>query len=307
MKSNKCVQAIFYSVLLVITSVSCKDEVVKEEEMILFIESPHYKSTFEVGEPILFSGTAGTGSEYLTGSELVWTSSSDGIIGYGESFTRDDLSEGIHEITLTAVSEAGETVNYSIPIEVFKKRARRRERATVEERHIRVVIDPVDGGIYINADDGTIVDMTTGLMWEKSPDNQPRNFKGAMDYAKNLKLSGYNDWRLPTIEELQYITNLYLTERKKNAAKMSNNATMSNGAICNVFDTISGHFWVRTPKYTKIGKWWYANTVKYRFNSGNNYFYGSQGVQRINRSGYVRCVRKCNFRKWKNILAEINN
>jgi hypothetical protein len=306
MKLNKFVQAIFYSVLL-ITSVSCKDEVVKEEEMILFIGSPDYESTFKVGEPIMFSGSAGTGNGYLTGRELVWTSSADGIIGYGETFTRDDLSEGIHEITLTAEDEAGQIFQYSLPIEVYKKRGRKRARSTVKEKYIRAVIDPVDGGIYINADDGTIVDMATGLMWEKSPDNQPINLRGAIEYAKNLELGGYNDWRLPTMEELQYITNIYLTERKRNAAKMSNNATMSSGAICNVFDTISGHFWVMTPQYTKIGKWMYANTVKYRFNSGNNYFYGSRGVHRINRSGYVRCVRKSNFRKWKNILAEINN
>ncbi len=305
MKLNKFVQAIFYSVLL-ITSVSCKDEVVKEEEMILFIGSPDYESTFKVGEPIMFSGSAGTGNGYLTGRELVWTSSADGIIGYGETFTRDDLSEGIHEITLTAENEAGQIFQYSLPIEVYKKRDRKRARSTVEEKYIRAVIDPVDGGIYINADDGTIVDMTTGLMWEKSPDNQPINLRGAIEYAKNLELGGYNDWRLPTIEELQYISNIYLIKRKKNTAKMSNNVIVHGGAICNVFDTINGHFWAMPRQYIEIGKARYAHTVKYRFNSRNNYFYSNQEVYRINNRGYVRCVRKSNLTKWRKILAEIS-
>ncbi len=64
---------------------------------------------------------------------------------------------------------------------------------------------------YTDNGDGTVTDLVTGLMWQKSPD---RNGDGAIDYADKLffdealasaasfNLAGYNDWRLPTIKEL---------------------------------------------------------------------------------------------------------
>ena len=42
------------------------------------------------------------------------------------------------------------------------------------------------------------------LMWENvaNPEEHEMDWYGAMEYAKNLRLGGYDDWRLPTIEEL---------------------------------------------------------------------------------------------------------
>jgi len=42
-----------------------------------------------------------------------------------------------------------------------------------------------------------------GLMWEK--ETRKMNWHKAMEYAKNLRLGGHNDWRLPTIEELKQV------------------------------------------------------------------------------------------------------
>ncbi len=64
---------------------------------------------------------------------------------------------------------------------------------------------------YKNNGDGTITDLATGLMWQKSPD---RNGDGVINYSDKLyydeavasaasfNLAGYTDWRLPTIKEL---------------------------------------------------------------------------------------------------------
>lgn len=64
---------------------------------------------------------------------------------------------------------------------------------------------------YKNNQDGTIIDMVTGLMWAQSPDT---NGDGLLDYtdkvtydeavsgATSFNLGGYDDWRLPTIKEL---------------------------------------------------------------------------------------------------------
>lgn len=54
--------------------------------------------------------------------------------------------------------------------------------------------------------DGTITDNITGLMWQKT-DGGEMIFENASSYCKNLKLAGYNDWRLPTSIELFSINN----------------------------------------------------------------------------------------------------
>ncbi len=55
---------------------------------------------------------------------------------------------------------------------------------------------------YRDNGDGTITDLNTGLMWQKTPDSEKRLQPDAEKYAKNLKLAGHDDWRLPTIKEL---------------------------------------------------------------------------------------------------------
>lgn len=55
---------------------------------------------------------------------------------------------------------------------------------------------------YRNNGDGTVTDLTTGLVWQKTPDATLRTWEEATAYAKTLELAGRSDWRLPTIEEL---------------------------------------------------------------------------------------------------------
>jgi len=71
------------------------------------IVSPNDNSNSVFGDPITFSGT-GTDPEdgMLSGGSLVWTSSKDGQIGTGSSFTTD-LSRGTHTITLSVTDSQG--------------------------------------------------------------------------------------------------------------------------------------------------------------------------------------------------------
>ncbi len=55
---------------------------------------------------------------------------------------------------------------------------------------------------YRDNGDGTITDINTGLMWQKTPDFEHRIWLEAVRYAQSLSLAGYDDWRLPTIKEL---------------------------------------------------------------------------------------------------------
>ena len=56
---------------------------------------------------------------------------------------------------------------------------------------------------YRDNGDGTVTDLNTGLVWQKSPDFQTlRTWNQAVTYAASLVLAGKSDWRLPTVKEL---------------------------------------------------------------------------------------------------------
>jgi hypothetical protein len=56
---------------------------------------------------------------------------------------------------------------------------------------------------YQDNGDGTITDLVTGLMWQKTPDlvNQSTFTEAAIN-GLTLDLAGYADWRMPTLKEL---------------------------------------------------------------------------------------------------------
>lgn len=55
---------------------------------------------------------------------------------------------------------------------------------------------------YKDNGDGTVTDLNTGLMWQKTPDFKRHKFDEAREYVDDLETGGYTDWRLPTIKEL---------------------------------------------------------------------------------------------------------
>jgi hypothetical protein len=57
----------------------------------------------------------------------------------------------------------------------------------------------------ISNGDGTVTDLSTGLMWQMADDGTSRNWKDALSYAEILSLAGYEDLRLPSSKELQSI------------------------------------------------------------------------------------------------------
>lgn len=86
------------------------------------ILSPANNLTFNQGDTITFRGQATDPEDgRLSGSSLVWTSSIDGIIGTGESFTKSNLSVGAHTITLTAIDSKGASGQDSISITINKR------------------------------------------------------------------------------------------------------------------------------------------------------------------------------------------
>jgi hypothetical protein len=58
---------------------------------------------------------------------------------------------------------------------------------------------------YEDMGDGTVSDHATGLMWQKGGSEDLITYEEAKDYIQELnsiKFTGYDDWRLPTIDEL---------------------------------------------------------------------------------------------------------
>jgi arylsulfatase A-like enzyme len=56
---------------------------------------------------------------------------------------------------------------------------------------------------YWDNGDGTISDLKTGLMWQKTPDlTNKASWASALTDAVNQATGGYTDWRLPSIKEL---------------------------------------------------------------------------------------------------------
>ena len=49
------------------------------------------------------------------------------------------------------------------------------------------------------------VDPATGLMWAGKDNGRDVNWRNATKYCRDLRLGGYADWRLRTIEELEGI------------------------------------------------------------------------------------------------------
>ncbi|MBR6422729.1 DUF1566 domain-containing protein [bacterium] len=48
----------------------------------------------------------------------------------------------------------------------------------------------------------------TGLMWQKTTSDEALDWYHAITYCADLEYAGYDDWRLPTLKELESITNL---------------------------------------------------------------------------------------------------
>lgn len=71
------------------------------------IASPLAASTFVVGEPVVFSGTATDFQDGDLTANLAWSSSLDGPVGSGGSLSTTTLSLGTHNIVAAAVDSGG--------------------------------------------------------------------------------------------------------------------------------------------------------------------------------------------------------
>ena len=110
-------------------------------------------------------------------------------------------------------------------------------------RYVRCVRGDEDYGInnFMDNDDGTITDLSTGLMWMKADSGKTMNWEEALSYSENLEYGGYSDWRLPNAKELQSIVDY-------THAPDATDPSKQDPAIDPIFDIteIESYFWTST-------------------------------------------------------------
>lgn len=243
------------------------------------------------------------------------------ILKRGETKTiRLELKEREAGVTVTAEDGAGNDVDaeivvdgksigrtpgtYKVPlcskeIEVRAKAGVYRQKLSLEEKKvatIRSVLKKGEPSRY-EVRDEVVVDESAGLMWQRRSAERKMAYDEALTYCENLSVSGYNDWRLPSISELK--TLIVGCQSATDACKVSD-VCLSAGCRskgCSCLDYRGkgedGFYWQRSV-WQGGGNWFWSSSVlsdspesawRVAFDNGDI----SPNKQSVENS--VRCVR----------------
>jgi len=132
---------------------------------------------------------------------------------------------------------------------------------------------------FVDNGDGTISDLSTGLMWQLSDDGHIRNWSEALTYVETLELAEYDDWRLPNIKELQSIVDYSKSLQ-----------TTGTPAIDNLFKLTP----IKDPNGEKnYGYYWSSTTHQDGHNPASNASYVSFGEAKGEMFGSLLDVHGC--------------
>ncbi len=112
-------------------------------------------------------------------------------------------------------------------------------------------------------------DNETCLVWEQSPDSDPRNWSDAIDHCYKSEVGGRGGWRLPTIEELGSLKDTVNT-----------NPALPSGHPFDTDAVKSTVYWSSTTKALNTSFAW--NVI---FNDGTVHAFSKQS------DSFVWCVR----------------
>ncbi len=101
--------------------------------------------------------------------------------------------------TPAAETKKGETVPAASVKAEAKKGDPKKGDSKKEEPKKPVLPDPKTYEVK----DEVVTDTATSLMWQRKDAGKSMTHKEAVEYCEALKLGGYDDWRLPNIDELR--------------------------------------------------------------------------------------------------------
>lgn len=127
----------------------------------------------------------------------------------------------------------------------------------------------LDAKIYRDSSKNIVIDDKQRLMWQDNSDNVNllKTHSQAHEYCEELSFAGFNDWRLPNIEEYEKI--------------VDKNNTKTNIDFAFRFN-LRDQYWASKAHWRTF--WFYADYIY--FVSGTAYFDNRDKLK------YVRCLRE---------------
>lgn len=89
---------------------------------------------------------------------------------------------------------------------VGKNGGRWRKRIEIDST-VRRVVEIEDVDRFVPYEDGTVLDARTGLMWASRDNGSDITWHDGKAYCENFRGGGYDDWRMPTLDELEGLYN----------------------------------------------------------------------------------------------------
>jgi hypothetical protein len=121
----------------------------------------------------------------------------------------------------------------------------------------------VGGGAQLASAQGDSKDMwkdsATGLTWTVKDNGTDLNFTQAKDYCSNLRLGGFSDWRLPSIDELEAFYEMAKKAKGKvpvelNATSAWSGSTNDSGEVWSLYFSYGGRSLTRIGGHGSAGR-----------------------------------------------------
>ena len=119
---------------------------------------------------------------------------------------------------------------------------------------------------FIAYNNGIVEDTASGLMWPAKDNSGNIAWPEAQNYAANLKLGNYHDWRLPTVEEL---VSLFDRNKKNNTPATDYCSSSSNRHLTELIHLSCAFVWVSN---SSTGKGRGATCARFSFINGMGEF-----------------------------------
>ena len=147
----------------------------------------------------------------------------------------------------------------------------------------RYLID--ERGTMEDTTDDTVTDTCTGLMWQRDNPDGPgeldivQEYCDALEYCETLDFAAHQDWRLPTVIELQSLVEYSLhTAADPASIAIDFDVFVADSKCC----AVDHGFWSSTVAHTNPG-----STLRVTYRQGDQSFVGGSGA-------FLRAVRDAN-------------